>query len=106
MVVLQLHFLNLSNGNFVSQKEQIKLVDVATAAGVGVDSVASSSVDPLSFLGCSWEEWFIVSFIGLLTFLYFIFILQKAKISKTDNLKKKKDTIDIATYTRTYNLLV
>jgi hypothetical protein len=48
MVVLQLHFLYLSNGNLLSQKEQTK-VGAVTAAGVGVDSVASSSVDPLSF---------------------------------------------------------
>ena len=43
MVVLQLHFLYLSNGNFVSQKEQIKLVGAELPGGVGggVDLVAS-----------------------------------------------------------------
>ena len=62
MVVLQLHFLYLSNGKCLSQKEQTKLetkLGVVTAGGVGVDSVASSSVDSFSFLGCSCEEWFI-----------------------------------------------
>ena len=61
MVVLQLHFLYLSNGNFVSQKEQT-ILGVVTAAGVGlgVDSVASSSVDPPSFLVWSGGELFIV----------------------------------------------
>ena len=37
-------------GKCLSQKEQTKL-GVVTAGGVGVDSVAPSSVDPLSFLG-------------------------------------------------------
>jgi len=76
MVVLQLHFLYLSNGNFVSQKEQTKL-GVVTAAGVGfgVDSVASSSVDPPSFLVWSGGELFIASvslyvFTDLFTFLF------------------------------------
>ena len=70
MVVLQLHFLYLSNGNFVSQKEQTKL-GVVTAAGVGVDSVASSSVNSLSCLGGSCEEWFIVcEFVRLLVYFF------------------------------------
>ena len=67
-----MHFLYLSNGNFLSQKEQTTLVVTAAGMGPGVGSVASSSVNPLSFLGCSFEEWFIESFIGLLTFcIYF-----------------------------------
>ena len=52
MVVLQLHFLYLSNGKCLSQKEQTKLgVVIAGGVGAGVDSVAFSLVDPLSVLG-------------------------------------------------------
>ena len=48
-----LDFLCLSNGNFLSQKEQTKLVGAKTAGGVGagVDVDASLSVDPPSVLG-------------------------------------------------------
>ena len=62
MVVLQLHFLYLSNGNFVSQKEQIKLVGAETAGGVGagVDLDAPSSVETVSCSGCSWESFMVV----------------------------------------------
>ena len=51
MVVLQLHFLYLSNGNFLSQKEQIKLVGAVLpgVVGGGVDLDASSLVNTLSF---------------------------------------------------------
>ena len=47
------HFLYVSNGNFLSQKEQVTLVGAELPGGVGagVDSVASSSVDPLFFFG-------------------------------------------------------
>ena len=70
MVVLQLHFLYLSNGNFVSQKEQIKLVGAELPGGVGegVDLDASSSVETFSCSGCSWESFIVVT--GLLTFLF------------------------------------
>ena len=57
-MVLQLHFLYLSDGNSLSQKEQTKL-GVVTAGGAGVDSVSFASVDPISFLGWSWGELFI-----------------------------------------------
>ena len=55
MVVLQLHFLYLSNGNFLSQKEQIKLEGAELPGGVGggVDLLAFSSVIAVSFSsGC------------------------------------------------------
>ena len=54
MVVLQLHFLYLSNGKCLSQKEQTKWIGAETAGGgVGAtaDLVASSAVDALSSLG-------------------------------------------------------
>ena len=61
MVVLQLHFLYLSNGNCLSQKEQTKWIGAETAGGgVGAtaDLVASSAVDALSSLGGCCREWF------------------------------------------------
>ena len=54
MVVLQLHFLYLSNGNCLSQKEQTKWIGAETAGGgVGATAglVASLAVDALSSLG-------------------------------------------------------
>ena len=59
MVVLLLHFLYLSNGNCLSQKEQFKLVGVVTAGGVGegVDSVTFSAlIIAPSFSSC----WFVL----------------------------------------------
>ena len=49
------HFLYLSNGNFLSQKEQFILVGVETAGGVGegVDFDASSSAEKLD-IGAYW----------------------------------------------------
>ena len=53
-MVLHGHFLYLSNDNFLSQKEQIRLVgaELPGGVGVGVDSVLLSSFNPLSSVGC------------------------------------------------------
>jgi len=60
MVVLQLHILYLSNGNCLSQKEQIKLVGAELLGGVvgGVDLLAFSLVNKVSF-SSGWFEVFI-----------------------------------------------
>ena len=49
-MVLQLHFLYLSNGKCLSQKEQIKLegAELPGCVGGGVDIVAFSSVNTVS----------------------------------------------------------
>tara|TARA_B100000780_G_scaffold242789_1_gene185752 strand:- start:340 stop:639 length:300 start_codon:yes stop_codon:yes gene_type:complete len=59
-VVLHGHFL-YSNGNFVLQKEQTKLVDAERAGGfgAGVDSVASSLANTDSFSSGSFEVFII-----------------------------------------------
>ena len=63
-MVLQLHFLYLSNGNFLSQKEQTKLVGAELPGGVGagvdlVDLDASSSVNTVSFSSGCFEVFII-----------------------------------------------
>ena len=67
-----MHFLYLSNGNFVSQKEQIKLVGAELPGGVGggVDLDAVSSVIAVLFSsGC--VEVFII---GVYVYVLLVFI--------------------------------
>ena len=79
------HFLYLSNGNCLSQKEQFKLVGVVTAGAVGggVGSVTFSALnDAPSFWGC----WFVL-FIGIGQL-----IKKRTRIKSDKDQKKEKKT--------------
>ena len=83
----------MSNGNFLSQKEQIKLVGAELPGGVGggVDLVASSSVDPLSFLDELGGELFIVcEFVLVLVHVYSDLLFSDFLFFSKNNPKKKK----------------
>ena len=91
MVVLQLHFLYLSNGNFVSQKEQIKLVGAETAGGVGggVDLVAFSSINTVSFSSGCFEVFIIrvacFMFYWCFTGCYLLRFIYCSKVGKANS---------------------
>ena len=91
MVVLQLHFLYLSNGNFVLQKEQIKLVGAELPGGVGggVDLDAFSSVITVSSsFGCLevFIIWFYVLYFTVVVYDLIIFPVRFSS-------KKQKNTM-------------
>ena len=84
MVVLQLHFLYLSNGNCLSQKEQIKLVGAELPGVVdgGVDLDASSSINTVSFSSGCFEVFIIRVdvFYWLLRFRFIVRLLESRKL--------------------------
>ena len=90
-MVLHGHFLYFSNGNFVSQKEQIKLVGAESPGGVGegVDLDASSSVETFSCSGCSWESFMVVTGLQFTDFL----VCKNKKIHQNKKMKRKNDKI-------------
>jgi len=82
MVVLQLHFLYLSNGKCLSQKEQTTLVgaELPGVVGGGVDLFAPSAVIAVSFSsGCL--EVFIIEFSFNIIYndVYWLLVMKMAK---------------------------